>query len=62
VFWNVGNWGINWGGSAGQYGINGNISEDPLFCDPEAGDFTLHGDSPCAPYSAPNPECGLIGA
>ena len=43
---------------ASQYGINGNISSDPLFCAPEAGDFTLHEGSPCAPGG----ECGLIGA
>lgn len=43
-------------------GINGNICEDPLFCDPENGDFTLHCDSPCAPFTPPNPECDLIGA
>jgi hypothetical protein len=47
---------------ASQYGINGNISEDPLFCDPENLDFTLHADSPCAPFTPPNPECDLIGA
>jgi hypothetical protein len=58
-----GNFGGDWVGPiANQYGTDGNISEDPLFCDPEAGDFTLHGDSPCAPCSPPNPECGLIGA
>jgi len=45
---------------ADQYGVNGNICEDPLFCDPENGDFTIRGDSPCAPDY--NPECGLIGA
>ena len=45
---------------ADQYGINGNISEDPLFCDPDAGDFHLHCTSPCAP--AQQPDCGLIGA
>ena len=45
-----------------QYGINGNISEDPLFCDPENGDFTLECTSPCAPFSPPNEECDLIGA
>lgn len=45
-----------------QYGINGNISEDPLFCDPESGDFTLQDCSPCAPFTPPNPECDLIGA
>jgi hypothetical protein len=58
-----GNAGGDWVGAiAGQYGINGNMSVDPLFCDPENLDFTLHGDSPCAPFSPPNPECDLIGA
>jgi hypothetical protein len=47
---------------ADQSGINGNISEDPLFCDPENGDFTLQEGSPCAPFSHPNEECDLIGA
>ncbi|MCK4680296.1 T9SS type A sorting domain-containing protein, partial [bacterium] len=42
------------------YGINGNFSLDPLFCDAGNGDFTLAGDSPCLP---PNNSCGvLIGA
>ncbi|MBU2689787.1 MAG: right-handed parallel beta-helix repeat-containing protein [Candidatus Eisenbacteria bacterium] len=45
-----------------QYGVNGNISEDPLFCDPENGDFAIRSDSPCAPFSPPNEECDLIGA
>jgi hypothetical protein len=45
-----------------QQGINGNISEDPLFCDPGNEDFTLQECSPCAPFSPPNPECDLIGA
>ncbi len=44
------------------YGIYGNISADPLFCDADAGDYGLLEDSPCAPFSAPNPECDLIGA
>ncbi|MCK4305975.1 MAG: T9SS type A sorting domain-containing protein [Candidatus Eisenbacteria sp.] len=57
-----GNAGGNWVGCiAGQYGINGNISEDPLFCDLPNGDFSLAADSPCAPFSPPNPECDLIG-
>jgi hypothetical protein len=43
-----------------QYGINGNISADPLFCNAGSEDFTLHANSPCAPDS--NPDCGLIGA
>ncbi len=46
----------------GQLGIAGNISADPLFCDPQAGDFRLDCASPCAPFSPPNPECDLIGA
>jgi hypothetical protein len=58
-----GNEGGDWVGCiASQYGINGNISEDPLFCDPENGDFTIRSDSPCAPFSPPNAECDLIGA
>ncbi len=58
-----GNEGGDWTGRiADQYGINGNISADPLLCDPKAGDLTLREDSPCAPFSPPNPECGLIGA
>ncbi|MFB3908832.1 MAG: right-handed parallel beta-helix repeat-containing protein [Candidatus Eisenbacteria bacterium] len=42
-------------------GLDGNISEDPLFCDPSAYDFTLQRDSPCMPDLSP-PGCGLIGA
>jgi predicted outer membrane repeat protein len=47
---------------AGQYGVNGNICEDPLFCLDEHLDapYTLHENSPCAPEQ--NPACGLIGA
>jgi predicted outer membrane repeat protein len=37
----------------------GNIDLDPLFCDPNMGDFTLRNDSPCAPE---NNDCGLMGA
>ena len=59
---NGGNAGGDWVGTiADQYGIEGNICEDPLFCDPENGDFTLDAASPCAPFSEPNPECDLIG-
>jgi hypothetical protein len=58
-----GNAGGDWVGNiADQYGIRGNISEDPLFCDAENGDFTLQCTSPCAPFSPPNEECDLIGA
>jgi hypothetical protein len=56
-----GNAGGDWVGCiAGQYGISGNIREDPLFCDPESEDFTLRVGSPCLPGH--NPDCGLIGA
>jgi predicted outer membrane repeat protein len=58
-----GNAGGDWVGTiADQFGVRGNICEDPLFCDPENGDFSLDAASPCAPFSAPNPECDLIGA
>jgi hypothetical protein len=40
-------------------GTAGNIAADPLFCDPVAGDFTLHSGSPCLPEQS---ICGLIGA
>jgi hypothetical protein len=44
-------------------GTNGNISEDPLFCDPENGDYTLQSGSPCLPGHHPDGEqCGVIGA
>ena len=46
-----------------QLGINGNISEDPLYCTPPVyPDFdpTLMDNSPCAPENSSG--CGLIGA
>jgi predicted outer membrane repeat protein len=56
-----GNDGGDWVGCIADFlGADGNISEDPLFCGAEAGDFTIDAASPCAPDS--NPECGLIGA
>jgi hypothetical protein len=55
------NEGGDWVGClAGQYGVEGNITEDPLFCGPE--DYTLDFHSPCQPFTYPNPECDLIGA
>ncbi len=58
-----GNSGGDWVGNiTGQCGLNGNICEDPLFCDPENGDFTLHCNSPCVPSSEAREECDLIGA
>ncbi len=55
-----GNAGGDWvGGIADQYGQNGNLCADPLFCDPDNDDFTLAADSPCLPE---NNDCGeLIG-
>ena len=47
---------------AGQLGQTGNISLDPLFCSPEDGELALAEDSPCAPFTPPNPGCDLIGA
>lgn len=58
-----GNAGGDWIGCiADQFGVDGNISEDPMFCDAPQRDFTIHADSPCAPFSPPNPECDLVGA
>ncbi|MFC1573369.1 FlgD immunoglobulin-like domain containing protein [Candidatus Eisenbacteria bacterium] len=58
-----GNIGGDWVGCVeDQLGLAGNISEDPLFCGLESGDFHLQDDSPCGPFSPPNPECDLIGA
>ena len=58
-----GNIGGDWSPSAGeQYGIDGNICLDPLFCmesNPEA-PLTLMSTSPCA--LGTNPLCGNIGA
>ena len=34
---------------ADQYGVDGNFSADPLFCDVTAGDLTLASESPCLP-------------
>ena len=56
-----GNAGGDWEGCiADQAGLGGNISVDPVFCDPEGGDLALHVISHCAPYH--NPACGRIGA
>jgi hypothetical protein len=43
--------------------LGGNFSLDPLFCDPDNGDYTLDGCSPCLPGNHPHGvDCGLIGA
>ncbi|MCP4293879.1 MAG: T9SS type A sorting domain-containing protein [bacterium] len=50
----------NWVGIlSGQLGVSGNIEDDPLFCDKDAGILTLHHTSFCAPD---NNSCGLMGA
>ncbi len=57
----AGNAGGDWTGClAGQLGVNGNISADPLFCDAAGGLYGLHSNSPCA--AANSPGCGQIGA
>lgn len=45
---------------ADQFGVDGNISENPLFCGAAGGNFHLHVKSPCATEN--NPGCGQIGA
>jgi hypothetical protein len=42
---------------AGHFGMNGNVSVDPMFCDAASGDFHLSSLSPCL-YA----ECGVMGA
>ncbi|MCH8027473.1 MAG: right-handed parallel beta-helix repeat-containing protein, partial [candidate division Zixibacteria bacterium] len=56
-----GNEGGDWVGCiAGQEGINGNFSLDPLFCDTATADYHIDQYSPCVP---PFSSCGvLIGA
>jgi len=49
----------DWTGPLAPYlGVDGNISEDPLFCDPNLANFMLHENSPCAPGG----DCDLMGA
>ena len=56
-----GNAGGDWVGVlAGLAGIDGNISEDPFFCDALYDDFSLTSTSLCAEEN--NPTCGQIGA
>jgi len=56
-----GNEGGDWEyGIVGQLGHDGNISHDPLFCDPDNRILSLSHDSPCTPLF--NPSCGLIGS
>jgi predicted outer membrane repeat protein len=57
-----GNSGGDWVGCvASQNGVNGNFAADPMFCDMNHWDLTLHTASPCAPGGSPD-ACGLIGS
>jgi hypothetical protein len=51
-------WGneTNWDGIPDLEGIDGNISADPLFCEPAEGDFTVAENSPVLPS---NNSCGV---
>ncbi len=56
-----GNEGGDWVGCIAEFAsINGNLEADPRFCDPEADNWLLCEDSPCAPGETG--DCGLIGA
>ena len=48
------------GDCADPTNTNGNIAIDPIFCNPDEGNYGIRADSACAPEN--NPECGLIGA
>jgi Right handed beta helix region len=56
-----------WGNDVANYsdadwtGVDGNISENPLYCgSPDTGPYTLAYESPCT--ESANPYCGLMGA
>ena len=56
-----GNAGGDWvGGIAGQSGVAGNISADPVFCDRPGGLLTIDAASPCAAEHSGG--CGVIGS
>lgn len=55
--WNSGS--TNYSGWPDPTGLEGNISLDPLFCDPDALVYTLMAGSPCLPQNSDG--CGLIG-
>ncbi len=57
-----GNAGGDWTGcAAGQEGLDGNFSADPLYCDAAGDNYRIEDLSPCAPANSPS-GCGLIGA
>lgn len=48
---------------ASQYGVAGNISEDPVYCDAATRDLTLYAGSPCLHGHHPTgDDCGSMGA
>ncbi len=56
-----------WGNAGGDdlcgYSNGGNFSMNPLFCEVDAGDYTLWANSPCLPGNHPeDATCGPIGA
>jgi predicted outer membrane repeat protein len=56
-----GNAGGDWTGCiAALDGVDGNLADDPLFCDAIGSNFRLQPGSPCAPEN--HPTCDLIGA
>jgi hypothetical protein len=58
-----GNAGGDWIDSLAVHeGVNGNISRDPYFCDPLAGDLHVTTSSPCVAFSPPDESCDQIGA
>ena len=58
----VGNSSGGWGVIPNEIGVDGNISEEPLFCDASAGDYTLFDISPCASaYSSCSTLIGALG-
>lgn len=58
-----GNEGSNYEGFPDQTGYSGNISADPIFCNPDDDDYSLSAISPCLPGNHPNGyDCGLMGA
>ena len=55
-----GNTGSNYSGVADPTGSDGNISADPLFCNPTELDYRVDASGPCSPDNSGG--CGLIGA
>ncbi len=55
VFWN------NTDGNVQGFALTAtDVEADPLYCDPETGDFTVEQGSPCLPENSPG--CGQVGA